>query len=234
MALQNQQQADYPSFKLVILGDSGTGKTTFLKRHLTGEFEKEHKPTDGVEVDSLDFFTSHGKIRFHCWDTAGQEKLSGLRDGYYIRGQCAIIMFDVTDRFTYNCVPTRHRDLRRVCKDIPIVLCGSKVDVKKRQVKAREVRFKRKNDSLVYYEISTKGNYNLEKPFLYLARKLVEDPKLSFIGPPALAPPEVRIELAAQVEREYELAIAASMPLPDKDDEVEDTLHGLHQSEVVQ
>ncbi|KAG5529664.1 hypothetical protein RHGRI_030142 [Rhododendron griersonianum] len=78
-ALPNQQTVDYPSFKLVIVGDGGTGKTTFVKRHLTGEFEKKYEPTIGVEVHPLDFFTNCGKIRFYCWDTAGQEKFGGLR-----------------------------------------------------------------------------------------------------------------------------------------------------------
>lgn len=89
-----------------------TGKTTFVKRHLTGEFEKKYErktlvvipfyclftsppgslfhpvvflmilATIGVEVHPLDFFTNCGKIRFYCWDTAGQEKFGGLRDGY--------------------------------------------------------------------------------------------------------------------------------------------------------
>lgn len=126
------------------------GKTTFVKRHLTGEFEKKYEreygcwgstagrfrissptiihcsstplthavvflaaATIGVEVRPLDFSTNRGKIRFYCWDTAGQEKFGGLRDGYYIHGQCAIIMFDVTSRLTYKNVPTWHRDLCR-------------------------------------------------------------------------------------------------------------------------
>ena len=51
--------------------------------------------------------------RFNVWDTAGQEKFGGLRDGYYIQGQCAIVMFDVTSRVTYKNVPNWHRDLVR-------------------------------------------------------------------------------------------------------------------------
>lgn len=95
--------------------DLCAGKTTFVKRHLTGEFEKKYErensyvnrfsfysnaifmdelrilmfvvklritATIGVEVHPLDFFTNCGKIRFYCWDTAGQEKFGGLRDGY--------------------------------------------------------------------------------------------------------------------------------------------------------
>ena len=50
-----------------------------------------------------------GNIQFDVWDTAGQEKFGGLRDGYYINGQCGIIMFDVTSRITYKNVPNWHR-----------------------------------------------------------------------------------------------------------------------------
>ena len=58
-----------------------------------------------------------------------------------------------------------------MCENIPVVLCGNKVDVKNRQVKAKTVTYHRKKN-LQYYEISAKSNYNFEKPFLYLARKL--------------------------------------------------------------
>ena len=92
--------------------------------------------TLGVEVHPLTFSTNFGTICFNVWDTAGQEKFGGLRDGYYIQGQCGIIMFDVTSRITYKNVPNWHRDLERVCENIPIVLCGNKVDVKVRVTNA--------------------------------------------------------------------------------------------------
>ncbi|CAN1762764.1 GTP-binding nuclear protein Ran-A1 [Linum perenne] len=183
MALPNQQQVDYPSFKLVIVGDGGTGKTTFVKRHLTGEFEKKYEPTIGVEVHPLDFTTNCGKIRFYCWDTAGQEKFGGLRDGYY--------------------------SMRK------------QVDVRNRQVKAKQVTFHRKKN-LQYYEISAKSNYNFEKPFLYLGRKLAGDPNLHFVEAVALRPPEVEIDIAQQQQHEAELAQAANQPLPDDDDDAFD------------
>ena len=118
-----------------------------------------------------------GAIQFDVWDTAGQEKFGGLRDGYYINGQCGIIMFDVTSRITYKNVPNWHRDLVRVCENIPIVLTGNKVDVKVRKVKAKTITFHRKKN-LQYYDISAKSNYNFEKPFLWLARKLVGNQSL--------------------------------------------------------
>ena len=88
-------------------------------------------------MNTITFFTNHGPIKFNIWDTAGQEKLGGLREGYYIGGHCANVMFDVCSRITYRNVPKWHKDLTRICEDVPIVLIGNKVDVKDRKVKAR-------------------------------------------------------------------------------------------------
>jgi len=62
--------AQMPTFKLILVGDGGTGKTTFVKRHITGEFEKKYVATVGVEVHPLKFHTNCGQICFNVWDTA--------------------------------------------------------------------------------------------------------------------------------------------------------------------
>mmetsp|Transcript_10522 Transcript_10522/g.24466 ORF Transcript_10522/g.24466 Transcript_10522/m.24466 type:complete len:215 (-) Transcript_10522:233-877(-) len=212
--------AEYvPEFKLILVGDGGVGKTTFVKRHLTGEFEKKYVATLGVEVHPLLFHTNRGPIRFNVWDTAGQEKFGGLRDGYYIQGQCAIIMFDVTSRITYKNVPNWYRDLTRVCENIPIVLTGNKIEIKDRKVKAKQITFHRKKN-LQYFDISAKSNYNFEKPFLWIARKLCGDDKLRFVEAPALAPPEFVISAQDAQALEQQLADAAAAPLPDDDEEL--------------
>jgi GTP-binding nuclear protein Ran len=145
-------------------------------------------------------------------------------------------MFDVTSRITYKNVPNWHRkpipanptfeyhllnlplgDLVRVCENIPIVLCGNKVDVKERKVKAKTITFHRKKN-LQYYDISAKSNYNFEKPFLWLARKLVGNPQLDFVAAPALAPPEVQVNQQLMDQYEKEMNEAKEMPLPDEDD----------------
>lgn len=206
------------SFKLILVGDGGTGKTTFVKRHLTGEFEKRYIATVGVDVHPLTFHTNRGKICFNCWDTAGAERFGGLRDGYYIQGNCAIIMFDVTSRNTYKNVPNWHRDIVRVCDGIPIVLVGNKVDCPDRAVKAKMITFHRKR-SLQYYDVSAKSNYNFEKPFLWLAKKLANDSGVVFVDAPLLERPEVVMTEAMIAEAEAAVEEAARAPLPAFDDE---------------
>ncbi len=182
------------TFKLVFVGDGGVGKTTFLTRHLTGEFTKQYDATRGVDVHPIDFFTNHGWIRFNVWDTAGQEKLGGLEDEYYKAADCAVVFFDITSQLSWKSIPKWVEKLRNVCPDIPIVLCGNKVDIgeRARTVSVRTIsqlyhgEFGEKNlDS--YYDISAKSNYNFEKPFLFLAQKLVAD-DLRFIAQPVTKP----------------------------------------------
>ena len=108
-------------------------------------------------------------------------------------------------------------DLVRVCENIPIVLCGNKVDVKERKVKAKTITFHRKKN-LQYYDISAKSNYNFEKPFLWLARKLVGNAQLEFVAAPALAPPEVQVNAELMAQYKQEMDDASAMPLPDEDD----------------
>jgi GTP-binding nuclear protein Ran len=204
------------SFKLILVGDGGTGKTTFVKRHLTGEFEKRYIATVGVDVHPLHFDTNCGMICFHCWDTAGQEKFGGLRDGYYIQGQCAIIMFDVTSRNTYRSVPNWYRDIVRVCDVIPMVLVGNKIDAPDRVVKAKMITFHRKK-ALQYYDISAKTNFNFEKPFLWLAKRLANDPTLTFVSEvmTAQADYELTEQQKAEIRAIQEEMLRDNAPLPD-------------------
>ena len=173
------------SFKITLIGDGGVGKTTFVKRHRTSEFEKKYVPTLGVEVHPLRYHTNKGEVCFNAWDCAGNPKFIGLADGYYIQANCAMVFFDVTNRTSFERVPYWIGELRRVCgEDLPIVVVGNKVDVRDRVVRAREINeflHANESDTLHYYDVSAKSNYNFEKPFLYLARELLGDETIQFM-----------------------------------------------------
>ncbi|KAH8242908.1 hypothetical protein KR032_003015 [Drosophila birchii] len=213
-----QDGQDIPTFKCVLVGDGRTGKTTFVKRHLTGEFEGNHKATCGIEIHPLIFHTNRGAIRFDIWDTSSKDHEKGFSNTNCNQAQCAIILFDVTSLVSYKNMPTWHRNVVRLCEDIPIVLCGNKVDIKERKVNANRIDFHRKN-KLQYFDMSLKLNYNINKPFLWLASKLLGDPKLKFAAMPALLPPEVKLNEGWKLQAEIALQEALDTSLPD---EVED------------
>ena len=95
------------------------------------------KATIGVNIHILDFMTNKGKVNFHVWDTAGQEKFGGLRDGYYIGAHCGIVLFDLSNRTSYKTIPIWYRDIERfwkniirICGEINIAVVGNKLDIK--------------------------------------------------------------------------------------------------------
>ena len=176
----------------------------------------------GVQLNTLRFQTNCGEVTFECWDIAGQEMFRKLIDGYLIGAKAAILMFDVTSRTSYKNIPNHYRDVHRVCENIPMVLCGNKVDMFNRVVKPKQITFHTKKN-LQYYDISAKTNYNFEKPFLYLARKLYKSTTLGFSEAPcnfaetSFADTSITPDLLKQYEAE--LLLAASFPPLDDDDD---------------
>jgi GTP-binding nuclear protein Ran len=70
-----------PRFKLILLGDGGTGKSSFLRRHVTGEFEKKYVPTFPYQyIFDIKFSTNYGDIIFNIWESGGAERFGFLRD----------------------------------------------------------------------------------------------------------------------------------------------------------
>ena len=213
----NNNKSQAPTFKLVLIGDGGVGKTCFINRHSTGHFEKNYVATIGCEVHPLPFYTNIGEIIFNCWDTAGQEKFGGLRDGYYVGSKCAILMFDVTSRITYKSISVWHRDLIRVCDNIPIVLCGNKCDIKDRKVKPKNILFHRKKPNIQYYDISAKSNYNFEKPFLWIIKKLSGNKNVKFVQAPAPQPVQFEMgELDLETLKYMEQVRGTALPDDDE------------------
>ena len=231
-----------PAFKSVLNGSGRSGKTTFIKRHLTGGFEHKYNPTHGAEVNSLVFNTNRGPIRFNVWDTTGKKDLRGLRETYYIDGQCAIIMFDAASPECYKNVPDWCLDLVRIYETVPIVLCGSRpfskslVPVTKCLMKTTYRSFLRTTlpkpvkeeiakiqklssllitDNLRYGNVDTWGKKNVEKPFLLLARKLMNDATLEFVPMPCPLLPKVpkdsnlKKQMEGRLEEAQRVALSA-------------------------
>jgi len=174
-------QEEKKAKKIVLIGDGGVGKTTYVKRVRTGEFEKRYIPTMGVEVHPFNYKTDRYDRIFNLWDTAGQEKYGGLQEGYWIGAHGFILMFDVTNSLTWKNIPEYIRKIRLEYKNTPIVICGNKVDTFppptidgyiKHPVPLRVIRRFCNEKKCKYYDISAKSCYNYEKPFEYFSNLL--------------------------------------------------------------
>jgi GTP-binding nuclear protein Ran len=158
------------TYKIIIIGDANCGKTTFINRHKTGQFNNRYIPTVNAEVTSLSFSTSHGNVVFNVWDCAGSEKYKGLDDSYYVGAHAVIMFFDLTERNSYNNLYNLYKKAKRVVEDVPFVICGSKADLH-RTISNKDIKFPTRYN-IPYYDISSKNNYNHEKPFLSIIRQL--------------------------------------------------------------
>ena len=160
------------TIKMILVGDGGVGKTTFVKRHLTGEYVKDYNATAGAETHTMSFYTTKGQIDIEVWDTAGQEKSgTGINSEYYEGADCAIIMFDVTSMITYQNVPKWFKDIVKTCGNIPITLVGNKVDDEDRKLFETDIGFHKKK-GISYFDVSAKDNFNIGMPFVSLLRTL--------------------------------------------------------------
>ncbi|XP_064109217.1 uncharacterized protein LOC135217341 [Macrobrachium nipponense] len=161
-------------YKIAIVGDGGTGKSSYVSRLQCEGFRHEYIATMGVEKTEIIVHTSHGESIISLWDTAGQEKLGPLRDAYYENADAAIIFCDVTSRVTYKNVPLWHKDIMRVCEGIPVVLCANKIDVKERKVKSKSITYPLKFN-MGFFEISVKSRICLKEPLEYLLQHLTKE-----------------------------------------------------------
>lgn len=154
-------------FKLVILGDHGVGKTAFLKRHSQGFFLRDYQQSSEPELTNLNFSTSKGKLTANCWDIN-----VGANDGYFLNTKAVILMFDLTDRRSFEKLEMLYKKVIAFCeKHTPIVLVGNKCDENHVVTKEEILNFVSKHN-LHYCAVSVKTCYDFEKPFLYLMKKI--------------------------------------------------------------
>ena len=193
------------TYKVLLVGKGGVGKTAFIERRLSGEFIAEYKPNLGTTITFLSFNTNYGPITLNIWDCAGQ---TGLPDEYYdIDGDGAIVMFDVTSSSSFQQIPYWLDKVRKFLPEVPLVLCGNKVDLKDREVFASQIKTftnspEQDGNITYYYDISAKSNYQFDKPFLMLLRKMSEHDDLIFTDAPVIAPPIIEIGDFSQEEEE--------------------------------
>ena len=167
--------AERQELKLVLVGDGSTGKSSYIARLSREGFLEDYVATMGYEKTPVLVDTNVGQFNVMFWDTAGQEKAGPLRDAYYEGAHGAILFFDVTSRVTYKNVPTWHRDLTRVCGEIPVVLLANKVDVKERKVKSKSIKYQEKYCSMKLVEASIKDRINLKSPIEFLLQNITKN-----------------------------------------------------------
>ena len=121
-------------FKIVLIGDSGVGKTNILSRYINNEFSLATQSTVGVEFGSK-IIKKNGKvIKLQIWDTAGQERYKSITSAYYKGSRGAFVVYDITRKTTYDNIDKWIGELKtNGSEDVLIMLVGNKSDLEEKR-----------------------------------------------------------------------------------------------------
>ncbi|RZC94193.1 hypothetical protein C5167_021437 [Papaver somniferum] len=160
------QEYDY-LFKIVLIGDSGVGKSNILSRFTRNEFCLESKSTIGVEFATRTLQVDGKTIKAQIWDTAGQERYRAITSAYYRGAVGALLVYDTTKRQTFDNVQRWLRELRdHADSNIVILLAGNKSDLKHlRAVNEDDAQVIAEKEGLSFLETSALEALNIEKAF---------------------------------------------------------------------
>ena len=149
-------------YKIIFVGDAGVGKTTIINRINDNEFQSAYDATIGVDFWPKKINFRGNEITLQIWDTAGQERYRGLIPSYVRNSSIVFIVFDITNRKTFESIPRWIELIKSIEKNI-IVLIGNKEDLKeKREVEKKEGEALAKENEMHYYELSAKEENNIK------------------------------------------------------------------------
>ena len=154
-------------YKLILIGDSGVGKTNILSKYVNNEFSFATQSTVGVEFGSKIIKKGEKTIKLQIWDTAGQERYKSITSAYYKGSKGALIVYDITRKATFENVDKWIDELKEKGSDnILIMLIGNKSDLEdKREVQTDEVAKKTRQYKIAFCETSALNGTNIEHAF---------------------------------------------------------------------
>jgi len=166
-------------FKIVIIGDSGVGKTNLIGRYLKNEYKEDSKATVGVEFGEKKYEINGLKIKAQIWDTAGQERYRAITSMYYKGAKGGLIVFDLSSKSTFQNVEKWFNEIKKTADPtINLILIGNKSDLKdKRQISTEEGENKAKEMNVAYLETSALNADNVDKAFDLLIQEITKKMK---------------------------------------------------------
>ncbi|KAH3669419.1 hypothetical protein OGAPHI_001540 [Ogataea philodendri] len=168
--------------KVIILGDSGVGKTSLMQQFINGKFSQQYKATIGADFLPKDLVIDDKQVTMQIWDTAGQERFQSLGVAFYRGSDCCVLVYDVTNTKSFENLQSWRDEflIQANIKDpdnFPFVVIGNKIDVEenKRLVSSKKAQTVCASlGNLPYFETSAKEAVNVEQAFDVVARNALQ------------------------------------------------------------
>lgn len=180
-------------FKLLVVGDSGVGKSSFLSRYFKSTFKQDLRTTVGVDYDICDIEINGKKVTLQVWDTAGQERFRAITRSFYRHAQGIFLVYDCCDIASLeNAKNMWLPDIRRYADaNAKVVLIGNKMDsvgiarqegVDTEAIRAQAQAFA-KQHGIRFLETSAKDNNHIDTAFLSIAHDLIDQDSNELVVP---------------------------------------------------
>ena len=168
------------TIKLLLIGDSSVGKTNFIFRFVDNRFQTAHLTTIGFDFKSKIVTLPNSKktLKLQIWDTAGQERYMSLNQNLFLKVHGVILMYDISNRDSFDHLTKWLELIKDAINDIPIVLVGNKIDKEEeRLVSYNEGEQLAKELNISFFESSGKENKNVKEPFYSLCEEIINKMK---------------------------------------------------------
>ncbi|KAL9599751.1 MAG: hypothetical protein Q9219_003634 [cf. Caloplaca sp. 3 TL-2023] len=164
--------------KVIILGDSGVGKTSLMNQYVNKKFSASYKATIGADFLTKEVMVEDRLVTIQLWDTAGQERFQSLGVAFYRGADCCVLVYDVNNSKSFDTLDSWRDEFLvqaspRDPENFPFVVLGNKIDVEenKRMISAkRAMTFCASKGNIPYFETSAKEAVNVEQAFEIIAR----------------------------------------------------------------
>ena len=161
-------------YKIIIVGDSGVGKSNILGRYINNEFKQDTKSTVGVEFASKKVKVNDVNIKLQIWDTAGQERYRSITSAYYKGSKGCFIVYDITSSQTFENIEKWYEEISKTGdKSLSIILIGNKCDLEdERKVTIEMGENKARDLNCPFFETSALNNIHIEEVFQKIAENI--------------------------------------------------------------
>ncbi|TRZ13496.1 hypothetical protein HGM15179_013596 [Zosterops borbonicus] len=166
--------------KVIILGDSGVGKTSLMNQYVNKKFSNQYKATIGADFLTKEVMVDDRLVTMQIWDTAGQERFQSLGVAFYRGADCCVLVFDVTAPNTFKTLDSWRDEFLiqaspRDPENFPFVVLGNKIDLENRQVTTKRAQaWCYSKNNIPYFETSAKEAINVEQAFQTIARNALK------------------------------------------------------------
>ncbi|KAL7751762.1 hypothetical protein RI367_002761 [Sorochytrium milnesiophthora] len=171
------------AIKLLLIGDSGVGKSCILLRYTDNAYDDTDEPraTIGVDFKVQNANINGADFKVYIWDTAGQERYRTLTSSFYRGAQAVFVVFDLGSRETFEHIPSWFKEVDVYCSKKSVVKClvGNKADTPSRQVSYDEAKQYAESLGALYHEVSAKTNQGITDMFQDIITEVAKTPHLS-------------------------------------------------------